>query len=129
MARNQKKQSSGLLLWPAVKASLLCVVIVVCCVGYVWQKKQIADLAAEIRTDEKRLDALHDNNLKLAKQLTVLQSPPALEARAQELKLGLVPAQPNQIWRLPEPGAAPVAKAAALKREPQFAAQPVRAGL
>src|SRR5215469_5038009 len=100
MARNRKNQNSGVLFWPALKASLICLVIVVCCVGYVWQKKQIADLSQEIRNDEKRLDALRDNNDKLRRQLAGLLSPTALDSRVKELKLGLVPAQANQIWRV-----------------------------
>ena len=129
MARNRKNQNAGLLLWPAVKASLICLVIVICCVGYVWQKKQITDLSQEIRNDEKRLDALRENNLKLEKQLGVLQSPPALDARVRELKLGLVPAQQSQIWRLAEPTAPVMAKQAVAPRPEQYASQPARAGL
>jgi hypothetical protein len=30
-----------------------------------------------------------------------------LDQRARELNLGLAPAQPMQVWRLPEPSAAP----------------------
>ena len=117
-----------MLFWPALKASLICVVIVICCVGYVWQQKQIADLSQEIRNDEKRLATLRDNNDKLRRQLAGLLSPPALEARARDLKLGLGPAQANQIWRMPEPLAAPAVQAAAeQRREQQFAAGTTRA--
>ena len=129
MARNRKNQSSGELFWPALKASVFCVVIVICCVGYVWQKKQIADLSQDIRFDEKKLAALRENNDKLRRQLGTLLSPPALEAKVRELKLGLVVAQQNQIWRLPEPGAAPAAQPVVLKREQQLAAGSVRAGM
>src|SRR5579872_2519972 len=100
MARNRKNQNSGVLFWPAVKASLICLVIVVCCVGYVWQKKVISDLSQEIRNDEKLRDAMHQNNQKLERQLAGLMSPTSLEAPAR--KLGLVPAQQSQIWRLSE---------------------------
>jgi hypothetical protein len=81
---------------------LICLVIVACCIGYVWQKKQIADLSQEIRNDEKRRDALHDNNDKLKRQLGGLLAPAALAERVKELKLGLGPAQSFQIWRLPD---------------------------
>jgi len=36
-----------------------------------------------------------------------LRSPLMLDQRARELNLGLAPAQPMQVWRLPEPPAAP----------------------
>lgn len=103
MARNRKNQSPGLLFGPALKAALICFFILICCVGYVWQKKQIAELSHQIRNQENRLADLHDKNDKLRKQMAVLLSPPALDARAKELNLGLVPPQPTQIWRLQEP--------------------------
>jgi cell division protein FtsB len=105
MARNRKNQSPGLLFGPALKASLICFFILICCVGYVWQKKQIGELSHQIRNQENHLADLHDRNDKLKKQIAVLMSPPTLEARARELNLGLVPPQPSQIWRLPEPAA------------------------
>jgi hypothetical protein len=116
MARNRKNQSAGLLFGPALKASLICFFIVVCCVGYVWQKKQIAELSQQIRYGERHLADLRENNKKLARQLAGLRSPTSLEARAKELKLGLGPPQPNQIWRLTEPAAEPVLAG----REPEF---------
>ncbi|HWF18252.1 MAG TPA: septum formation initiator family protein [Verrucomicrobiae bacterium] len=105
MARNRKNQSAGLLVGPALKASLICFFILICCVGYVWQKKQIAELSHHIRNQENRLADLRYTNDQLKKQIAMLLSPPKLEARARELKLGLVPPQPAQIWRLPEPAA------------------------
>jgi cell division protein FtsL len=118
MARNRKNQSAELLFGPALKASLICLFIVICCVGYVWQKKQIDELSQQIRTGEKHLANQRENNEKLKRQLAALLSPTALEARARELKLGLGPPQPSQIWRLPEPAAEP----AAAGHEPQYAA-------
>ncbi len=107
MARNRKNQSAGLLFGPALKASLICFFIVVCCVGYVWQKKQIAELSQQIRGGERHLADLREKNEKLKRQMASLLSPTSLEARAKELKLGLGPPQPNQIWRLTEPAAEP----------------------
>jgi C4-dicarboxylate-specific signal transduction histidine kinase len=103
MARNRKNQSAGLLFGPALKAALICFFILICCVGYVWQKKQISELSHLIRNQENRLADLRDNNDKLRKQMAVLLSPPALIEREKELKLGLVLPQPTQIWRLAEP--------------------------
>lgn len=109
MARNRKNQSQGLLVGPALKASLICFFILVCCVGYVWQKKQIAELSRQIRNQEAHYDDLRDRNDKLKKQIAVLMSPTALEARARDLRLGLAAPSPMQIWRLPEPpGDAPM---------------------
>jgi len=91
------------LVGPALKASLICFFILVCCVGYVWQKKQIAELSRQIRNQEAHYNDLRDHNDKLKKQIAVLMSPTALEARAKDLRLGLVAPSPMQIWRLPEP--------------------------
>jgi hypothetical protein len=48
-----------------------------------------------------------DGNEKLRVRLADLRSPLMLDQRARELNLGLAPAQPMQVWRLPEPSAAP----------------------
>ncbi len=117
MARNRKNQAANAGFGAVLKAAFLCFCIVVSCVGYLWQKKQIAELSQQIRNQEKQLLAQRANNVKLNKQLGELVSPPSLEARVRELKLGLGPAQPSQIWRLPEP---PGEVAAAL-REAQYA--------
>ena len=44
-----------------------------------------------------------DENQKLSDQLAMLRSPVMLDQRVRELNLGLVPAQPTQVWRLAEP--------------------------
>lgn len=105
MAKNRKSQSAGQLFGPALKAVLICGFILICCVGYVWQKKQIAELSHQIRNDEKYLADVRDKNDQLRNQIATLLSTPALQARAMDpkLNLGLAPPQPSQIWRLPEP--------------------------
>ena len=110
MARNRKNQNAGLLLWPAVKASLICLVIVVCCVGYVWQKKQIGELSKEITRREELLNQYRQQNDKLKQQLARLLTPSALEDRVRGMKLGLGPPNPAQILRLQEPAAEPAAR-------------------
>jgi hypothetical protein len=88
---------------PALKASFLCLLIGGSAAGYVWQKSQIYQLGQQIRLREIHLAQLKDTNQKLADQLAMLRSPTMLDKRARELNLGLGPAQPSQIWRLPEP--------------------------
>lgn len=120
MARNRKNVNQDLSPGTLLKAALLCGMIVLCCVGYVWQKKQIDELSQQIRAGEHRLKALQVSNKKLREQQASLLSPPALEARVNALKLGLALPQPAQIWRLPEPaGETP----SATGRAAQYAAQ------
>jgi hypothetical protein len=123
MARNRKHQSAAIRFEPVLKTCLICGVIVVCCVGYVWQKKQISELGEQIRLRETNLKKSRDQNDKLKRQLAVLLSPEYLDARVKELKLGLVQPQPTQIWRLPEPSADPQLP----RREVQLAAELRRA--
>jgi cell division protein FtsB len=88
-----------------VRAFLLCGFIALSGVGYVWQKSRIDELSKQIKEREQKLAALKASNDKLRKQLATLHSPPSLMARINELKLGLVPATPKQVWRLTEPSA------------------------
>jgi hypothetical protein len=104
MARNRKAQSVAVRFGPAVKASVLCLLIGGSGVGYVWQKEQIVRLGYEVKKRELRLFALDKDNEKLRKQLAFLRSVEYLEGRIKELKLNLAPPQPSQIWCLPEPG-------------------------
>ncbi|MGA9450351.1 MAG: septum formation initiator family protein [Verrucomicrobiia bacterium] len=101
--KNRKSQSAVIRFGPALKASFLCLLIAGSAVGYVWQKSQIYQLGQQIRQREIRLAQLKDTNQKLRDQLAMLGSPTMLDKRARELNLGLGPAQPSQIWRLPEP--------------------------
>jgi len=124
MGKNRKNQSGELLFGPALKAVLICGFILVCCVGYVWQKKQIHDLSDQHRRAENQLNALRLKNDQLRNQIAMLLSTSALEARAKDprLNLGLSAPQPSQIWRLPEPQAdIPAAHAAAKTEQQQYA--------
>jgi cell division protein FtsB len=103
MARNRKSQSAAIRFGPAIKALVICLLLGGSGIGYVWQKEQISKLGQQIKIRETRLDSVKDQNDKLRKQVAKLLSPPALEMRIKDLNLGLVPQQPAQVWRLPEP--------------------------
>ncbi len=103
MGRNRKSQSAAVRFGPALKAVVLCLLIGGAGVGYVWQKDQIQRLGKQIKDRELRLARQELENEQLRKQFATMRSPQSLEARIRELNLGLAPAQPGQIWRLPEP--------------------------
>jgi hypothetical protein len=104
MAKTKKSQSTSIRFGPALKAFILCFVIAGSAVGYVWQKGQIYELGRQITVREIRLSQLRSENQRLTDQLAILRSPVMLDQRARQLNLGLVPAQPGQVYRLPEPG-------------------------
>ena len=107
MAGNRKSQSAATWFGPALYALLLCLLLAGSAIGYVWEKSEINRLGRQIRQGEARLKQMRTDNKRLSDQLGILCSPPMLDRRVRELNLGLVPAQPAQIWRLPEPLAAP----------------------
>jgi len=107
MAGNRKNQSATIRFGPALKALFLCMLIAGSAIGYVWQKNEIYRLSQQIRQDELRLKQMADGNEKLRVRLADLRSPLMLDQRVRELNLGLAPAQPVQVWRLPEPSALP----------------------
>jgi hypothetical protein len=104
MARNRKSQSAAIRFGPALKASVLCLLIGGSGVGYVWQKDQLVRLGQQTKLREKRLEALERQNTKFRRQLADLYSPRYLEQRIKDLKLGLVLPQATQTTYLPEPG-------------------------
>ena len=106
MAKNRKYQSAAIRFGPALKALLLCVVIGGSGVGYVWQKNQIYELDQQKGEREGQLSKLEKQNDKLRSQLAALCSSQNLEKRVKELNLGLVQANPAQIWPLTETGSA-----------------------
>ncbi len=122
MARNRKNQAAAIRFGPALKAVVLCLLLGGSGVGYVWQKNQIYDLGQQMKKRETTLRTLQDQNEKLRKQLAAMRSPRFLEARVKELNLGLVPPQPSQILRLPEPSP----DLPSVAQEKQFAAQQAR---
>lgn len=111
MAKNRKNQSAAIRFGPALKALFLCLLIAGSAVGYVWQKSQIYQLGKQIRLKEARLTQLARDNKKLDDQLGLLRSPVILDQRVRELKLGLGPVLPMNVFRLPDsPVSAPESK-------------------
>src|SRR5271168_1855194 len=106
MAKNRKNQAAAIRFGPVLKALFLCLLIASSAVGYVWQKSQIYQLGKQIHQSELRLTQLSRDNKKLEDQLADLRSPVMLDQRAHNL--GLAPAQPLQVVRLPEPSFAPL---------------------
>ena len=105
MARNRKFRTAAIRFGPALKAFLLCFMIGGSGVGYVWQKNQINQLNDLRKTREMRLRALTKSNDDMRKQLQDLQQTGYIQQRIKDLKLGLAPAFPSQVWRIPEPAA------------------------
>jgi hypothetical protein len=126
MAGNRKKQSAAIRFGPALKALLLCMLIAGSAIGYVWQKNEIYRLSQQIRQRELYLKQMAENNEKLSLKLADLRSPVMLDQRVRELNLGLAPAQPMQVWGLPEPTGAPPENKPALR---QLAVRPAAAPL
>jgi len=110
MASNRNNQSATTWFGPAFGALFLCMLIAGSAIGYVWQKNEIYRLSQQISQRESRLGRLSEGNEKLRVTLADLRSPVMLDQRVREMNLGLVPAQPAQVWRLPEPAAAPPEK-------------------
>jgi hypothetical protein len=122
MAKNRKDQSAAIRFGPALVASFSCLVIAGAAVGYVWQKGEIYRLGRQIHDKESRLMQLQSDDKRLTDQLALLRSPVTLDRRAQELRLGLAPAQPMQVFRLTEPSVVPLEN----KNSPrQFAKRPM----
>ena len=88
---------------PAVKAVLLCSLIGGSCVGYVLQKNRIYELGQQIGARQQKLEKIEKENQMLADRLASMQLPQRLAERVRELKLGLVPPQPNQMVWITEP--------------------------
>ena len=103
MPKSRKNQSAAIRFGPALKAFFLCFLIAGSAVGYVWQKSQIYELGRQIRQCEIHLSQLRSQDQRLTDQLAILRSPMMLDQRARQLNLGLVPATPGQVCRLPDP--------------------------
>ena len=103
MPKLRKSQSEVIRFAPVVKVVVLCFLIAGSAVGYVWEKSQIYQLGRQMYQCESQIKQLTINNQRLTDQLAILRSPMMLDQRARQLNLGLVPTQPGQVYRLPEP--------------------------
>ena len=122
MAGNRKQQSAAAHFSTVLKVVLLCTLIGGSAIGYVWQKSEISRLDKQIRSTEKSLNQLQDQNRAVALQIEVLKSPVMIDRRVKELNLGLQPAQPAQKVVLAE---TPVAGVSDKNFQPrQFAQRP-----
>jgi hypothetical protein len=101
MSKNRKSQAAAIRFGPVIKVVLLCSLYCGSAVGYVWQKSQVYQLGKQIHESELRLKQLALDNKNLTDQLSNLRSVVTLDQRARSL--GLAPAQPMQVVRLPEP--------------------------
>jgi hypothetical protein len=122
MAKNRKNQAAAIRFGPVLKVLLLCSLFCGSAVGYVWQKNQIYQLGKQISEDKSRLLRLTVDNQKLDRQLSDLRSVVTLGQGAHDF--GLVPAQPMQVVRLPEPSFAPLENKSSTR---QLAARPAAA--
>src|ERR1700722_4768147 len=112
MARNRKYRTAAVRYGPPIKAGILCLSIIVCGTGYVWQKKKIGELSKEITRREDWLNQFRQQNDKLKRQLAELLNPRLLDERGRNMKLGLGPPNAAQILRLPEPAGEPAGRSA-----------------
>ncbi len=103
MASNRRNQSGAVRFVPALKAVLLCSLIGGSCVGYVVQKNRIYELGQQIGARQQKLEKIKKENQLLADRLASMQLPQRLAERVRELKLGLMPPQPNQMVWITEP--------------------------
>jgi cell division protein FtsB len=127
MGRN-RKNGAAVRFVPAMKAALICALIGVSAIGYVYQKNQIFDLGRQIQAREKRLAELKDSNAKLQKALLTMQSSTLLERRVKELHLGLVQPAQTQILTILEVPAHSLPKSPGTlpERRPEIAFAPQR---
>ena len=122
MARNRRNQPAALRFGPVLKAVLICLVIVLCCVGYVWQKKQINLLSEQIKKSERRLADAREQTSKLKRQMAFFLRTDYLESQIKELNLGLAQPKPGQVWWLAEPSTGVAAPAGGV----QYASEQTR---
>lgn len=108
--RKKKSEVSAVRLSGVVKILSICVLLASAGMGYVWQKQQIYRLGQEMKQRETTLEELRSRREQLGRELSVMQSPTAVDARVRSMKLSVGPPQPNQIVRLVERWPSPASR-------------------
>jgi hypothetical protein len=88
MGRN-RKNGSAVRFVPAMKAAIICALLGIAAIGYVYQKNQIMELGSRIQKREAELASVRDGNAKMHKQLLTMNAAKYLEQRVRDLGLGL----------------------------------------
>ena len=102
MGRNRKHQPAAVRFGPALKASLICLLIGGSGVGYVWQQNQLLELGRQKVEKEKRLTTLRAQNSQLERHLSELRSPKSLETRVREMRFRELSGRRTSSSRVPD---------------------------
>ena len=105
MSRNKKNRGSSFRIAGVIKVALLCTIVGAVGIGYINQKNAIALLGERMKLLETHHEKLLRDRQLLAKRLTILRSPPYLEAQVRRMGLGLTPVTPDRVVHmvLPSP--------------------------
>lgn len=82
------------------RAGIVVAIILVVSFLYVWQRIQIFRLGYKIRSTEKRLQELQEENVVLQFNISRLESPQNIERQVKRLGLDLSPPKEKQIVRV-----------------------------
>jgi|GEM_PF-364255 len=104
MPKNRKRSAPAIRLGPVVKVVVVCLLLCLAGVGFVWQKNQIFELGQRMKEKEQRLEQLRVDNQDRANRLAYFRSTRYLEDRIQKLRLGLSAPKPEQVYTLTDQG-------------------------
>ncbi len=104
MPKNRKRSAPAVRLGPVVKVVVVCLLLGLAGVGFVWQKNQIFELGQRMKEKEQRLEKLRRENHNRLERLAYFRSTRYLEDRIRSLKLGLSAPKPEQIYTLTHEG-------------------------
>lgn len=104
MPKNRKRSAPAVRLGPVVKVVVVCLLLGLAGVGFVWQKNQIFELGQRMKEKEQRLEKLRLDNLERARVLAHFRSTQYLEEKIHHLKLGLTAPKPEQVYTLTDEG-------------------------
>lgn len=104
MPKNRKRSAPAVRLGPVVKVVVVCLLLGLAGVGFVWQKNQIFELGQRMKEKEQRLEQLRVDNQDRANRLAYFRSTQYLEDRIRKLRLGLTAPRPEQVYTLTDEG-------------------------